>query len=214
MLVVLAIMLIVSYCLGLSFNSYAEPHRRRGRWVLLICFTKEGQWVLRIPFALCRYLLGRCLDAAAGSRGGGAARSSPGPASWKHRWSKHGFSRIPSKHPQIANSKHICNNHVWICWYSAKNHVYSNHVFTWPGVAVFVNLRITSQYKAEWWYGMIRCDDTMRYERIWYGMLWHNVIRHAMIYSSWTWTWLEHRQQRCESMLPNTYHYTCNNTNN
>ena len=34
------------------------------------------------------------------------------PATCKHGWSKHGFSRIPLKHPQIANSKHIYNNHV------------------------------------------------------------------------------------------------------
>ena len=38
----------------------------------------------------------------------------------KHGWSKHGSSRIPSKHSQIANSKYIYNNHVWIWLYSAK----------------------------------------------------------------------------------------------
>ena len=42
------------------------------------------------------------------------------PATWKHGWSKHGFSRIQWKHPQIANSKYIYNKHVLIWWYSAK----------------------------------------------------------------------------------------------
>ena len=42
------------------------------------------------------------------------------PATWKHGWSKHGFSRIPPRHPQIANGKYICNNNVWIWWYSGK----------------------------------------------------------------------------------------------
>ena len=42
------------------------------------------------------------------------------PATWKHGWSKQAFSRIPSNHPQIANSNHIYDNHVLIWWYSAK----------------------------------------------------------------------------------------------
>ena len=55
------------------------------------------------------------------------------PATWKHGWSKHGFSRLPSKYPQVANNKYICNNHVWIWWYSAKTMFTPTMFFTSPG---------------------------------------------------------------------------------
>ena len=43
---------------------------------------------------------------------GPESRGAAPPATCKHGWSKHGFSRITSKHPQIANSIHIYYNHV------------------------------------------------------------------------------------------------------
>ena len=54
------------------------------------------------------------------------------PATWKHGWSKHGFSRIPS------NSNMVIIHILVICYLRGVlmvlclNHVYSNHVFTWP----------------------------------------------------------------------------------
>ena len=39
-------------------------------------------------------------------------RSLQEPATCRHGWSKHGFSRIPSKHPQIAKNKYVYNNHA------------------------------------------------------------------------------------------------------
>ena len=36
----------------------------------------------------------------------------PPGATRKHGWSERGFSRIPSKHPQIANSEKNYNDHV------------------------------------------------------------------------------------------------------